>query len=71
MDPRKRFVDGPSAGQNHQRLDSNQVQAPMNQILEHLQVEMRHSQAMQAKGANRAWVAPPIIQEGFRECLDA
>ena len=43
-------------------LDADQVQATMQQIHEHLRVEMRLSKILQEEGANRGRIPAPNIQ---------
>jgi len=71
VDPRMSFVGGPTKDQDQQRVSADQVQATMQQIHEHLRVEMRLSQAVQEAGANRGRVPATNIQEGSQVWLDA
>jgi len=43
----------------------------MQQVHQHLRVEMRHCQAVQEEGANRWQIPAPNIQGGSWVCLDA
>jgi len=52
-DPRMSFVGEPTMEHNQRRVSANNVEATMQQIHDHLRVEMRQSQAVQAEGANR------------------
>jgi len=56
---------------DNRRLNADQVQATMQQIHEHLQVEMRRSQAVQEEGANWTRIPAPNIHEGTQVWLDA
>ena len=69
--PRMSFAGEPTMEQDHRRLNADQVQATMQQIHEHLRVEMRRSQAVQKEGTNRTWIPAPNIQEGSQVWLDA
>jgi hypothetical protein len=70
-DPQMSFAGEPTQEQDQRRLETNQVQASMQQIHEHLRVEMRRSQAVQEEGANRGRVSAPNIQVGSKVWLDA
>ena len=70
-DPRMSFAGEPMKGKDNRRLDADQVQATMQQIHEHLQVEMRRSQAVQEEGANWTRIPSPNIQGGTHVWLDA
>jgi len=52
-------------------IDTNQVQAAMHQIHEHLQVEIRPSQDIMEDGANRKRLPAPQMQEETTVWLDA
>jgi len=65
------FVEGPMKDRNQRRVSVDQVQATMQQIHEHIQVEMRQSQAAEEEGANRGRIPAPNIQEGSHVWLDA
>jgi hypothetical protein len=49
---RMSFAGEPTDERDQRRLRADQVQAPMQQINEHLRVEMRRSQAIQEEAAN-------------------
>ena len=49
----------------------DQVQAIIQQVHEHLRVEMTRSQAVQEEGANRERIPTPNIQVGSQVWLDA
>jgi len=49
----------------------DQVQVTMQQVPEHLRVEMRRSQAVDEEGANRGRIPAPNIQVGYKVWLDA
>ena len=51
-------------------MSAENVQAIMQQVHEHLRVEMRQSQAVQEAGANHGRIAAPNIQEGSHVWLD-
>jgi len=70
-DPRMSFAGEPTKEQDYRRLDADQVEATMQQIHEHLRVEMRRSQVVQEEDANRTRIPAPNIQEGTRVWLDA
>jgi hypothetical protein len=50
--PRMSFVGEPTQERDQRRCEADQVQATMQQVHEHLQVEMRRSQAVQEEGPN-------------------
>jgi hypothetical protein len=52
-------------------MDADQVQAGMQQIHEHLRVEMRRNQAVLEEDANRTRTPAPNIQEGRLVWLNA
>ena len=66
MDPRMSFVGEPTQEWDQRRWEADQVQAAMQQIHEHLRVEMRRSQAVQEEGANRGRIPGPNVQIGSR-----
>jgi len=70
-DPRMSFVGEPTKDLYQRRVSVDQVQAMMQQIHEHLRVEMRWSQAVQEEGANHGRIPAPNIQEGSQVWLDA
>jgi len=71
VDPRMSFAGEPTKEQDNRRLNADQVQATMQQIHEHLQVEMRRSQGVQEEGANRTRIPAPNIQQGTQVWLDS
>lgn len=62
VDRRMRYLENHSIDQEQRCLDGNQVQAVMQQVHEHLPVEIKQSQALQEKGANRQRIPAPKIQ---------
>ena len=56
--------------QDHWRLVTDQVQAIMQQIHEHLPVEMRRSEVIQEEAANRGQIPAPNMQEGIQVWID-
>jgi len=71
VDPRMSFIGEPTKDQDQRRISADQVQATMQQIHEHVQLEMRRSQAVQEEGANRGRIPAPDIQECSQVWLDA
>jgi len=71
VDPRMSFAGEPTQERDQRCCEADQVQAAMQQIHEHLRVEMRWSQAVQEEGANRGRVPAPNIQVGSKVWLDA
>jgi hypothetical protein len=65
------FAGEPAQERDQRRSEADQVQAVMQQVHEHLRVEMRHSQAVQEEGAKRGRVPAPNIQVGSKVWLDA
>jgi len=65
------FVGEPTQERDQRRWEADQVQAAMEQIHEHLRVEMRWSQAVHEEGANRGRIPGPNIQVGSKVWLDA
>jgi len=64
------FAGQPRRDGHQRRVSANQVQPMMQQIHEHLQVEMRRSQAVQEEGANCGRIPALDIQEGSPVGLD-
>jgi len=62
VDPGMTFSEELTMEGDHRRLDADHVQATMQQIHEHLQVEVRRSQEIQEEGANRGPIPTPNIQ---------
>jgi len=71
VDPRMSFTGEPTQERDQRRCDADQVQATMQQIHEHLRVEMRRSQGIQEEGSNRKRVPAPNILVGSKVWLDA
>jgi len=71
VDPWMSFAGEPTKEQDNRLPNADQVQAMMQQIHEHLQVEMRQSQAVQEEGANRTRIPTPNIQGATNVWLDA
>jgi len=71
VDQRMSFAGEPTQARDQRCLDADQVQATMQQVHEHLRVEMRRSQALQEEGANRGHIPTPNIQVGSKVWLDA
>jgi len=65
------FAGELTQGRDQQHLDVDQVQAVMQQVHEHLEVEIRGSQALQEEGANTGPIPEPKIQVGSKVALDA
>jgi len=70
VDPRMTFADEPTQEWDQRCVDADQVQATMQQIYEHLRVEMRRSQAVKQEGANRWHIPAPNIEVGPNVSLD-
>jgi hypothetical protein len=66
VDPRMSFAGEPTQERDQQRCEADQVQAVMQQVHEHLRVEIRQSQAAQEEGANRGRIPGPNIQVGSK-----
>jgi hypothetical protein len=64
------FSGEPTQERDQRRCEADKVQAVMQQVHEHLRVEMRRSQAVQEEGANRGCVPAPNIQVGSKVWLD-
>ena len=71
MDPRMSFAGEPTQERDQRRCEADQVQATMQQIHEHLRVEMKRSQAIQEENANQGRIPAPNIQVGSKVWLDA
>jgi hypothetical protein len=71
VDPQMSFAGEPTQERDQRRSEADQVQAVMQQVHEHLRVEMRRSQAVQEEGPNRGRVPAPNIQIGSKVWLDA
>jgi len=71
MDPRMSFAGEPTKTPDQRRPNGDQVQATIQQIHEHLWVDMRRSQAVHEEGANRGWIPARISQESSQVWLDA
>jgi len=70
-DPQMSFAGEPTQERDERRCEADQVQAVMQQVHEHLPVEMRRSQAVPEEGANQGRVPAPNIQVGSKVWLDA
>jgi len=71
VDPLMSFAGEPTQERDQRRCESDQVQATMQPVHEHLRVEMRWSQAIQEECANRERIPAPNIQPGSMVLLDA
>jgi len=71
VDRRMSFAGEPTQERDQRRWEADRVQAAMEQIHEHLRVEMKRSQAVQEEGANRGRIPGPNIQVGSKVWLDA
>ena len=65
------FVGEPRRERDERQINANEDQAMMQQIHDHLRVEMRQSQVVQEEGANHRRIPPPNIQEGSQVWMDA
>jgi hypothetical protein len=65
------FEEVASQPRNSRMIDADAVQAAMQQVHEHLRVEMRRSQDIMEEGANRKRLPAPQIDEGTKVWLDA
>jgi len=65
------FAGEPTKKQDQRRLNADQVQATMEQIHEHLRVEMRRGQAVQEEGPNWTHIPAPNILDGTQVWLYA
>jgi len=70
-DPRMTFEEAVSEPIDSRMVDADSVQAAMQQVHEHLRVEMRRSQDIMEEGANRKRLPAPQISEGTKVWLDA
>ena len=71
LDPPMSFVGEPTRERDERQINANEDQAMMQQIHDHLRVEMRQSQVVQEEGANHRRIPPPNIQEGSQVWMDA
>jgi hypothetical protein len=71
VDPQMSFAGEPTQERDQRCCEADQVQAVMQQVHEHLRVEMRRSQAVQEECANRGRIPTPNIQVGSKVWLDA
>jgi hypothetical protein len=69
-DPWMSFAGEPTPERDEVCLDADQVQAVMQQVHEHLQVEIRWSQALQEDGTNRGHIPAPNLQVRSKVWLD-
>jgi hypothetical protein len=70
VDPAKTFDEAVGEPGDSRAIDSDQIQTTMQQIHEHLRVEMRWSQDIMEEGANRKQLPAPQMQEGTKVWLD-
>ena len=70
-DPPMSFAGEPTQERDQRRLEADQVQTSMQQIHDHLRVEMRRSQTIQEEGANQRGIPARKIQVGSKVWLDA
>jgi hypothetical protein len=70
-DPRMTFEEATSEPRDSRMVDAASVQAAMQQVHEHLRVEMCRSQDIMEEGANRKRLPAPQIDEGSKVWLDA
>jgi transposase InsO family protein len=70
-DPRMTFEEAASEPADSRMVDADSVQTAMQQVHEHIRVEMRRSQDIMEEGANRKRLPAPQIQEGSKVWLDA
>jgi hypothetical protein len=71
VDPRMSFAGEPRQERDQRGCKADQVQSMMQQVHEHLRVEMRRSQAIPEEGANRGRIPAPNLQVGSKVWLDA
>jgi hypothetical protein len=71
VDPRMSFAREPTQEQDQRRCKADQVEATMQQVHEHLRVEMRRSQAIQEEGSNQRRIPAPNILVASNVWLDA
>jgi hypothetical protein len=71
VDPQMSLAGELTQKQDQPHCEADQVQAVMQQVHEHLGVEMRRSQAVQEESANRECIPAPNIQVGSKVWLDA
>jgi hypothetical protein len=71
VDPRMSFAEEPTQERDQRLLEADQLQATMQQIHEHLRVEMRRSQDVHEEDPNRERIPAPNIQVGSKVWLDA
>jgi hypothetical protein len=69
VDPRMSLVGEPTQDRDQRCLDADQAQATMQQVHEHLCIEMRRSQVIQEERANRGRIPAPHIQIGSKVWL--
>jgi hypothetical protein len=69
--PRMTFDGAVGEPRDSRMVDADSVQTAMQQVYEHLQVEMRRSQNNMEEGANRRRLPAPHIDEGTMVWLDA
>jgi hypothetical protein len=71
IDPRMSFAEEPTQERDQRRVEAEQFQATMQQVDEHLRVEMKRSKAVQEEGANQGHIPGTNIQVGSKVWLDA
>jgi hypothetical protein len=71
VDPQMSWAGEPTQERDQRRCEADQVQGMMQQVREHLRVELGCSQAVQEEGANRGRIPAPNIQVGSKVWLDA
>jgi hypothetical protein len=64
VDPLMTFEEATSEPRDSRMVDADSVQSAMQQIHEHLRVEMGRSQNIMEEGANRRRLPAPQIDEG-------
>ena len=64
VDPRMSIPGDPIQERDQQCLDADQIQDTMPQIHDHVQFEMRRSQALQDEGSNQGRMPAPNIHFG-------
>jgi len=71
VDPRMSFAGEPMMEQDNPTINAYHVQATMQQLHDHLGVEMRRSRALQVEGSNRRRIPAPNNEERSLDLLDA
>jgi hypothetical protein len=70
VDPWMSFAGEPTQERDQRCLEADRFHATMQQVHEHLRVEMRRSQTIQEDSANRGRIPAPNIQVGSKVWLD-